>query len=58
MTVGIPCQKTYERVLAIVNPEELENIFNEFLMIFSINRLDNEDIMSLMLKVILSLGML
>lgn len=47
MTGGIPCQKKYERVLAIVNPEELENIFNDFLMIFSINKIDNEDIIDI-----------
>ena len=47
MTGGVPCQKTYERVLAIVNPEELENIFNEFLMIFSVNSQTAEDIINI-----------
>lgn len=36
MTGGIPCAKTYERVFTIISSNELENIFNEFLYIFSI----------------------
>ena len=47
MTGGIPCQKTYERVLAIINPEELENIFNEFLMVMCLNQSAEEDIINI-----------
>lgn len=46
MTGGIPCVKTYERVFAIINPKELETIFNEFLLGFSLST-TTEDIINL-----------
>lgn len=46
MTGGIPCVKTYERVFAIINPKELENIFTEFLICFSLS-CAKEDIINL-----------
>ncbi len=42
MTGGIPCTKTYERVFAIINANELENIFTDFLMSFSISELEGD----------------
>ena len=48
MTGGIPCAKTYERVFTIISSNELENIFNEFLYIFSIkNNTDETDIINI-----------
>ena len=48
MTGGIPCAKTYERVFAIISSNELENIFNEFLYIFSIkNNAEETDIINI-----------
>lgn len=46
MTGGIPCTKTYERVFEIINPKELETIFNEFLLGFSLST-QAEDIINL-----------
>lgn len=46
MTGKIPCVKTYERVFAIINPKELETIFNEFLLGFSLST-TTEDIINL-----------
>lgn len=42
MTGGIPCTKTYERVFAIIDPKELESIFTEFLLTFSLSSTDND----------------
>lgn len=42
MTGGIPCTKTYERVFAIIDSKELESIFTEFLLTFSISSTDND----------------
>ena len=44
MTGGIPCVKTYERIFEIINSEELENIFVDFLLIFNIsnNNVEND----------------
>ena len=47
MTGGIPCKETYERVLSIIDSKELEDIFNDFLMIFSINKSLEKDIMDI-----------
>lgn len=47
MTGGIPHKKTYERVMAIIKPEELENIFNDFLMTFCINKTMEKDIINI-----------
>ena len=41
-TGGIPCTKTYERVFAIIDSKELESIFTEFLLTFSISSTDND----------------
>jgi len=46
MTGGIPCTKTYERVFAIINSSELENIFTDFLMSFSLSD-SKEDIINI-----------
>lgn len=42
MTGGIPCTKTYERVFAIIDYKELESIFIEFLLTFSLSSTDND----------------
>ena len=42
MTGGIPCTKTYERVFAIIDSKELESIFTEFLLTFSLSSTDND----------------
>ena len=42
MTGGIPCTKTYERVFAIIDSKELESIFTEFLLTFSLTSTDND----------------
>lgn len=42
MTGGIPCTKTYERVFAIIDSKELEAIFTEFLLTFSLSSTDND----------------
>ena len=42
MTGGIPCTKTYERVFAIIDSKELETIFTEFLLTFSLSSTDND----------------
>ncbi len=47
MTGGIPCVKTYERVFAIIDPTELEHIFVEFLMIFSLSKSKGTDIIDI-----------
>lgn len=46
LTSGIPCSKTYERVFEIINPQELETIFTEFLLSFSLKS-TAEDIINL-----------
>ena len=47
LTGGIPCVKTYERVFSIINPRELENILNDFIMSFNIKSNLREDIINL-----------
>ncbi len=49
MTGGIPCAKTYERIFAIISPEELEKVFIDFLKTFSIKENNNieEDIINI-----------
>ena len=42
MTGGVPCTKTYERVFAIIDSKELESIFTEFLLTFSLSSTDND----------------
>ena len=42
MTGGIPCTNTYERVFAIIDYKELESIFIEFLLTFSLSSTDND----------------
>lgn len=42
MTGGIPCAKTYERVFAIINPKELENIFTDFILMLCISKPDKD----------------
>ena len=42
MTGGIPCTKTYERVFSIIDSKELEKIFTEFLLTFSISSTNND----------------
>lgn len=42
MTGDVPCIKTYERVFAIINSTELENIFTDFLMSFCISELEGD----------------
>ena len=42
MTGGIPCAKTYERVFAIIDSKELEVIFTEFLLTFSLSSTEND----------------
>lgn len=46
MTGGIPCTKTYERVFSIIDSKELETIFTEFLLTFSL-RSTSSDIINL-----------
>lgn len=36
LTGGIPYAKTYEIVFSIINPSELEDILNDFIMSFNI----------------------
>ena len=47
LTGGIPCAKTYERVFSIINPSELENILNDFIMSFNIKSDLEKDIINL-----------
>ena len=47
LTGGIPCAKTYERVFSIINPSELENILNDFIMSFNIKSNLEKDIINL-----------
>ena len=47
LTGGIPCTKTYERVFAIINSRELENILNDFIMSFNIKSNLKEDIINI-----------
>lgn len=47
MTGGIPCAKTYERVLSILDPKEVETIFNDFIMSFSLDNHDQNDIIDI-----------
>lgn len=47
MTGDIPHKKTYERVMTIIKSEELENIFNDFLMTFYINKAMEKDIINI-----------
>lgn len=47
LTGGIPCVKTYERVFSIINPSELENILNDFIMSFNIKSNLEKDIINL-----------
>lgn len=42
MTGGIPCTKTYERVFAIINSKELETVFTDFLLTFSLSSNEND----------------
>ena len=47
LTGGIPCAKTYERVFSIINPSELEDILNDFIMSFNIKSNLEKDIINL-----------
>lgn len=47
LTGGIPSAKTYERVLAIIDSKQLEDILNEFIMLFSIKSEFETDIIDL-----------
>ena len=47
LTRGIPCAKTYERVFSIINPNELEDILNDFIMSFNIKSDLEKDIINL-----------
>ncbi len=47
MTGGIPCVKTYERVFAIIDSKELEQILVEFLLIFSLSNEKDTDIIDI-----------
>ena len=47
LTGGIPCTKTYERVFAIINSRELENILNDFIMSFNIKPNLEKDIINI-----------
>lgn len=42
MTGGIPCVKTYERVMTIIDSKELEDTLNDFLFLFMIKKLDRD----------------
>lgn len=47
MTGGIPCTVTFERVFSIINPAELETVFNDFLFMFTLNDSGEQDIVNL-----------
>lgn len=47
MTGGIPCAKTYERVFSILDSKEIESIFNDFIMSFSIDNHTQKDIIDI-----------
>jgi predicted transposase YbfD/YdcC len=47
LTGGIPCAKTYERVFAIIDSHELEDILNDFIMSFNIKSNLERDIINL-----------
>lgn len=47
MTGGIPCTKTYERVFSILDSKEIETIFNDFIMSFSLDNYTQNDIINL-----------
>lgn len=47
LTGGIPCAKTYERVFAIIDSHELEDILNDFIMSFNIKSNLEKDIINL-----------
>lgn len=47
MTGGIPCVKTYERVFSILDSKEIETIFNDFIMSFSLDNNTQKDIIDI-----------
>ena len=47
MTGGIPCSKTYERVFSIIDSKEIESIFNDFIMSFSLDNHTQKDIIDI-----------
>lgn len=47
MTGGIPCTKTYERVFSILDSKEIETIFNDFIMSFSLDNHTQKDIIDI-----------
>ena len=47
MTGGIPCTKTYEIFFSIHDSKEIENIFNDFIMSFSLDNYTQNDIINL-----------
>lgn len=47
MTGGIPCAKTYERVFSILDSKEIETIFNDFIMSFSLDNHTQKDIIDI-----------
>lgn len=47
LTGGIPCAKTYERVFAIIEFKELENILNDFIFTISIKQNSERDIIDI-----------
>lgn len=47
LTGGIPCTKTYERVLTIIDSKQLEDILNDFVMSLSIKTEFKTDIIDL-----------
>lgn len=47
MAGGIPCAKTYERVFSILDSKEIETIFNDFIMSFSLDNHTQKDIIDI-----------
>lgn len=47
LTGGIPCAKTYERVFAIIDSKELEEILNDFIMSITIKKAKEIDIVNI-----------